>query len=259
VRVIHRALPALAGLMFAGMMIAGSATPASAAPPFPNGTQATALVSGVPLVEARCPAGPAVSGGTSTLNGVTVGSPAGARCTATSASTDGVYSIAGATPVPPSLRFSAQCVNASGVTNGGVDVPAGTNVTGMGVVGTTTLVTTPNTTVTYPNGTTAILNEVITLPNSVQRNAIRITSGPASGTVVGRVICGAANVYPLAADSAAATGAAPALTASATSGSGGSSSTRILVLAGGALLVLVLAQVTVGRTMWRRRKGLSES
>ncbi|MDQ6948102.1 MAG: hypothetical protein M3256_17995 [Actinomycetota bacterium] len=260
---LRRTLLTLAGLMLAGLTLAGIAVaglvpPAGAAPPFPNGAQASALVSGTPLVEARCPSGPTVSGGTSTRGPVTVGMPAGARCTSTSAAADGLYSIAGATPVPPRLRFQSDCVN-SGANNGFADVPAGTNVAGVGVVSTTTPVTTPNTAVTYPDGTTAIVNEVITTPTSVQRSAVHITSGAASGTIIGRVICGAANVYPLAADTAGATNAAPALAANSVSNGGGSSNTRLLLLAGGVLALLVLAQVTVGRTMWRRRRGLTGS
>ncbi len=255
----RKSVSALAGVLFAGLIMAGIASPAGAAPPYPSQTQATALLGGTPLVEARCPAGPTVSGGTSTSGIVSVGSSAGARCATTAASTDGEYAIAGATPpLPNALRFSAQCVTA-GPTDGGVDVPAGTNITGVGVVAVNTLVTTANTVVTYPNGTTAILNEIITTPTSVQRNAIRITSGPASGTIIGRVICGSASVYPLVADPGAASAAAPELAATSTNTGGSSSNTRILLLGGAALALLVLAQVTVGRSMWRRRRGVTGS
>jgi len=253
----RRSVSALAGALFTAIVIAGAA-PASAAPPFPNATQATALVSGTPLVEARCPSGPTVSGGTSTRGIVSVGTSAGARCSTTAAAADGEYAITGATPpLPNTLRFSADCVTSSETTNGGVDVPANTFVTGVGVVATKTLVQTPNTVVTYPGGPTAILNEIIITGSSVQRNAIRITSGSASGTVVGRVICGTATVYPLAAETASASGPAPALASISTTGGSGSSNTRLLVLAGGAFALLVLAQVTIGRSMWRRRRAVT--
>jgi hypothetical protein len=247
-----RPLLALAGVLVSIALLAG-AVPAQAAPPFPAGAQATALVGGTPLVQAICPAGSpgAVSGGTSTKGGVTVGSPAGARCSAQSADAQGLYSISGATPVPPSLRFAAGCQNSTGQTGGAVDVPAGTFVTGIGVVPQTTPIATPNTLVTYPNGTTAILNEVITDQTSVVRNAIRITSGPNAGTIIGQVICGVR--YPLAVNTPSA-GDAAAIAAPSPVADDESSRSLLLAAAVGLLL---LVQLPLGLAVRRRRSSSS--
>ncbi len=248
-----RPLTLLAGALAATACILVGASPSLAAPPYPAGAQSTALVGGTPLVRAICPAGSpgALSAGTSTKGGVTVGSPAGARCTAQSADAQGLYSIAGATPVPPSLRFSAGCQNSTGQNGGAVDVPAGTFVTGIGVVTQTTPVATPNTLVTYPGGTTAILNEVSIDPTSVLRNAIRITSGPNSGTIIGQVICGVR--YPLAVDTpSAGEDAAVAAPASPVADSDDSLS---LLLIGGAVGLLLLVQLPLGMAIRRRRSA----
>jgi hypothetical protein len=245
----------LAAGVVAAALLAGMA-PAQAAPPFPPGAQATALVGGTPLVQAICPAGSpgAVRGGISTRGGVSVGYPAGARCTPQAAASDGLYAIAGETPpLPGTLRFTADCVNSTGQNGGAVDVPAGTNVAGIGVVTRQTTITTPNTMVTYPNGTTAILNEVIIDEFSVTRNAIRITSGPNSGTIVGQVICGIR--YPLAVDnpSGAEETAAVATPDSPISDSGTS---RTALLVGAAVGLLLLAQLPIALLI-RRRRGAS--
>lgn len=253
---IPKRISALAVVLLAGSAMLIAANAASAAPPFASVTQATALVGGFPFVNANCPTGSpgAVAGGNSTNGIVSVGSPAGARCATTAAAADGEYAIVGETvPIgqPSPLRFSADCTTV-GVTSGGVDVPTGTSINGGPAVGADTLVTTPNTQVVYPNGTTAILNEVITTGSSVTRNAIRITSGTASGTIVGRVICGASGVYPLAVDVAGASGATPALAVPSSSSSHGGPSTSLLLL-GGVAALAVLAQIAVGRKMWRRK------
>jgi hypothetical protein len=247
-----RPLLALAGVLTVTICLLAGAVPAQAAPPFPAGAQATALVGGTPLVQVICPAGSpgAVQGGTSTKGGVTVGYPAGARCTAQSASVDGLYAIAGATPVPGQLRFSAGCQNSTGQTGGAVDVPAGTFVTGLGVVTQTRPITTPNTLVTYPGGTTAILNEVNADQTSVIRNAIRITSGPNAGTIIGQVICGVR--YPLAVDTPSA-GDEAALTAPSPVADDGNDRNMLLIAAAVGLLLLV--QLPLGLALRRRRSS----
>jgi hypothetical protein len=250
----RKSLPALIGLLVVGVAVVGSAAPALAAPPYPNGAQATALVSGTPLVQATCTTAPTRTGGNSTLGPVSVGYPAGARCDVTSAAADGLYAIAGATPpLPNTLRFSADCVNSTGVTGGGVDVPAGTRINGGAPVTAQTTITTLNTPVVYPNGTTAIVNEVTTTPTSVTRIAVHITGGVGAGTSIGRVICGQPFPYPLAVDSPGASAATPSL---ATHSSSASSHSSLLLVAGGVLLLLVGAQVVLGRNMLRRRRSL---
>jgi hypothetical protein len=250
---IRRTTPLLrlAGVLTVTLSLLAGAVPAQAAPPFPAGAQATALVGGTPLVQAICPAGSpgALAAGTSTKGGVTVGSPAGARCTAQSADAQGLYSIAGATPVPPSLRFSAGCQNSTGQNGGAVDVPAGTFVTGIGVVTQTTPIATPNTLVTYPGGTTAILNEVITDQTSVVRNAIRITSGPNAGTIIGQVICGVR--YPLAVNTPSAGDAAAVTPLSPVADD---ENDRNLLVIAGAVGLLLLVQLPVGLAIRRRRR-----
>jgi hypothetical protein len=247
-----RPLAGLAAVFAVAACVLLGSSPALAAPPYPAGAQSTALVGGTPLVQAICPAGSpgALGAGTSTKGGVTVGSPAGARCTAQSADAQGLYSIAGATPVPPSLRFSAGCQNSTGQNGGAVDVPAGTFVTGIGVVNQTTPIATPNTLVTYPGGTTAILNEVSTDNISVLRNAVRITSGPNAGTIIGQVICGVR--YPLAVDTPSAGGDAAIATPAPVSGSDGS---RNVLLIGAAIGLLLLVQFPLGMAIRRRRNA----
>jgi len=251
---LRKSLPAAAGLLFAAVVIIGSAAPALAAPPYPAGGSSTALVSGTPLIQVTCTAsnGPQQASGNSTLGLVKVGNPAGAQCTAAASSTSGQYSIDGSTPT--TLRFSAQCVNSTGVTNGLVDVPAGTNVPGVGVVSQQTAVT-QNVTVTYPNGSTAILNQVVTTPTSVTRIAVQFTSGPNAGTVIGRCAVGTPLPYPLSVDTAAGAPASNDLALTPLSGNdGGSSSNRVLYI-GGAVALLVLAQVAIGRIVLKRRRG----
>ena len=234
-----RRIPVLAGVVAAAIALMLPASPAHAQ--VPPGTQATPLVGGP---TANCPPGSpgAVVSGGGTVNGVTV--TGGGRCTPLSAAADGSYSLAGFGPLP----FSADCANVGGTvqTGGGVQVPAGTIVNGTAVA-TTTTVTTLNTPVTFPGGRTAILNQVITTPTTVTRNAIVFTGGP----VVGQVVCGA-TLYPLAVETAAGASPAPALPA-ASSGGGAGVSTGVLLL-GGAFALAVAAQLTIGRRV-RRRKG----
>jgi hypothetical protein len=115
-----------------------------------------------------------------------------------------------------------------------------------------TTITTLNTAVTYPNGRMATLNVVNPTPilpatTSVTRDAIVFTGGP----TVGHVVCGAAP-YPLKVDVAGSSGAAPAVATPVASTAGHSGpSTGILVLGGG-LAIAVLAQLAVGRKLWRR-------
>ncbi len=258
---IRRSFPALLGLLFTGVLVAGTASPAVAAPPYPAGSQATALVGGTPLIQANCPtAAPTVpAGGNSTLGPVSVYN-AGARCAGTSAASDGLYTIAGATPPGPgTLRFQSDCVNSSNDTGVGVDVPAGTRINGGAPVATQTTVTTLNTPVVYPNGTTAILNEITITPTSITRIAVHITGGVGTGTQIGRVVCGQPFPYPLAVDGPSASAAAPAVAVGTSTSGGGSSHTGLLLLAGGALGVLILAQVAIGRNVRRRRGDVAGS
>jgi len=174
-----RRIGALASVLLAGTTMLVSATVASAAPPFPDGTTATPLV-GSGIV-ANCATRPTVVGGRATLGGVTVGDPAGGRCTTRSAAADGLYSnIAG----PLSLRFSAVCESGTGATAGGVEVPAGASV--GGVLLSSRMVVTGSTGVVYRSGRRAALNVVSTTATSVTRSAIVYENG----TIVGRVVCG---------------------------------------------------------------------
>ncbi len=239
-----RRVSAVFGIVLGALALVLPASPAQAQ--IGPGTRATPLV-GSGIV-ANCPPGSPgnQAGGTATVNGVTVYGPAGAQCTPLAATTSGEYSVAGVTS-PTQLRFNAACANSGGTvaTNGFVDVPPGTIVNGVPVA-TTTSITTLNTPVVYPNGRTAILNQVITTPTTVTRNAIAFSDG----TVVGQVVCGAP-VYPLAVDVADAAAPAPALPA-ASSGDGGGVSGTFFFIAG-AFLLAVLAQLVVGRRMWRRK------
>jgi hypothetical protein len=231
------------GAVLTTLLLVLLAPPASAQ--VPPGAQATPLVGASPT--ANCPPGSpgAVVGGTFTSNGVTVGFPAGGRCTPSSADAEGSYTVVGSFANP--LGFTAECHNAGGTvqTGGGVVVPAGTLVNGVPVAAPTTI-TAVNTPVTFPGGRTAILNQVIVTPTAVTRNAIVFTGGP----IVGQVICGAA-AYPLAVESAS--GGVPAVV-SELSSSGNSGSSTAPVLAGGAMAVVLLLQVVVARRM-RRRPG----
>ena len=104
----------------------------------------------------------------------------------------GVALVAGGGPASAQttpLRFSSQCTN-TGATGNAVDVPPGSTVNGVLVTGTSPVtVTETNATVVFPNGSTAIVNEVIPGP-PLTRNAVRIISGPGAGTIIGQVVCG---------------------------------------------------------------------
>lgn len=232
----------------AGVLLAALAVllaPTAALAQVPPGSQATPLVGSGILAD--CPPASAgdVDAGTATINGVTVGFPAGGRCVPLSADAEGSYTVAGSFANP--LGFTSSCHNAGGTvqTGGGVTVPAGTVVNGVAVAAPTT-VTTLNTPVTYPGGRTAILNQVITTPTSVTRNAIVFTGGP----IVGQVVCGA-SAYPLTVDVSGAAEAVPALTEAVTGGDSGPG-TGLLLLGAAAIAAVALAQVTVARRMRRR-------
>ena len=231
-----RRFAGLAGVLLATIILLVPASPASAQ--VPPGAQSTPLV-GSGIV-ADCPPGSIgdVAGGTATVNGVTVYGPAGGQCTPLADTTSGEYRTA-AVGVTDPLRFNAACANSGGTvtTNGGVDVPAGTLVNGVPVT-TTTLVTAPNTPVVFPDGRTAIVNQVITTPTTVTRNAIAYNGGP----IVGQVICGA-SVYPLAVDVGGPSADLSAPTELAADEASGLST--MTLVAGGAVALAIAAQVTV--------------
>jgi hypothetical protein len=242
---MRRRVPAAVGILVGVVVLLLPGTPAGAQAGGP-GAQATPVVGVSPT--ANCPtAVPAAQvAGTFTVGVFTVGFPSAGSCTSFSANVGGAYTVGGSAPLP----FSADCQTA-GLQNGGaVDVPAGTIVNfgqaGQRTTTTVETITTPNTVVKFPNGTVATLNVVTTTATSVTRTAI-----VSDGAVIGRVICGAANVYPLAVDTAAA--APSALPAPVPSSSDSRGPGNNLMLIAGAIAVLVLAQVAVGRKMWRRK------
>lgn len=257
---LRRSLPALVGLMFAGVVAVVGAGPASAQP-YPVGSQATALLPGTPLIQVNCPVVmPAQVVTSDATNGVVTVTDATVQCSGNAAQTNGTYSVGGFAPTPPTgtSGFSAQCVNNTSFTNGLVFVPAGTTNVATGAALDPRIPVTETTTVRFPNGSVAVLNEVVTTPTSVTRTAIRIISGPGAGTIVGQVVCGAAAAYPLAVDSPSA--AAPADVAlTAVSGDEGGSSDNRMLLVGGAIALLILAQVAVGRSVVRRRRDVTGS
>ena len=230
-----RRLAGLAGVLLATIVLLVPASPAAAQ--VPPGAQATPLV-GSGII-ADCPPGSpgAVAGGTATINGVTVYGPAGGQCTPLAATTSGEYTVAGVAAATP-LRFNAACANSGGVvtTNGFVDVPAGTIVNGV-PVNTTTTVTTPNTPVVFPGGRTAVVNQVVTTPTTVTRNAIVFAGGP----TVGRVVCGA-SAYPLAVSVGSPSADLSAPTDLAVDEASGLSA--MTLVAGGAVALDIADQVT---------------
>jgi hypothetical protein len=236
-------------LLFTGIALVALAAPAGAQ--IPSGAQATPLVGVSPT--ANCPpTTPAAQvAGTFTSGGFTVGFPSAGSCTPLSANAQGSYTLTGATAGP--LPFSSSCQNAGLQNGGGVDVPIGTVVNpGPGQVTTTavTTITTPNTPVIFPGGTTAVLNQVTLTATSVTRSAI-----VAGGTIIGRVICGAANVYPLAVDTGASAPAPAVVTPLSASGGHGGPSTGLLLLGGG-IAVVLLAQVVVALRIRRGQDGI---
>lgn len=241
-----RRIGALAGVLFVGMAMF-VVTPASAQA---VGAQATPLV-GVSGT-ANCPPGTTadqvvLQSGTSGV--FTVGFPAAGSCQdggAAAANSQGQYTVNGSGPYP----FSSSCQAAGLQHGGGVFVPQGTivnpgpNQTVVGPGGTT--ITAPNTPVILPGGTAATLNVVELTATTVTRTAI--VSG---GTRIGQVVCGQLAAYPLAVDTAA--GAAPNVVPEPlSSGDSGGPATSLLLI-GGALALLVLAQVAFGRKVWRRK------
>lgn len=163
----------------------------------------------------------------------------GGRCTSFSADADGSFTIGGGTGT-----FSSSCQTAGLQNGGGVTVPTGTIVGGVAVTQ-PTVITATNTPVVFPGGTAATLNVVSTTPTSVTRTAI--VSG---GTQIGRVICGAANIYPLAVDTASGASPAPLAPLTSSDDDGGSS---ITVLLAGAFALAVAGQLLIGRRIRRRK------
>lgn len=236
-----KGMAALSGVVMAGIAILATISPALAQ--VPPGAHAAVYVGG-PV--ANCP--PAVPAALTpagaTVNGVTV-SGAG-RCTPLAADAEGSYSLAGFGP----LTFTSQCANVGGVVQhgGGVEVPAGTSIAGGVPIAAPTVVTTENTPVVFPGGRAATLNVVTSTATSFTRDAIVFAGGP----TVGRAVCGL-TAYPLAVDSAGASEAAAALPELPSSGGdGGGVSTALL--AAGALVLVVLGQLVLGRTL-RGREG----
>jgi hypothetical protein len=252
-RSLRRSLPALVGLLFAGVVVVGGASPAFALP-FTS-AQATALVSGTPLIQANCPntlVGANPPQGTSTNGPVTV--VGGASCGFSGASTAGTYVIAGGAPVPNTpvpFQFQSSC-DLVGASNSSITVPGGTSVNGV-VVATTTTVTAPNALIVFPGGATGTANLTSgSITTSITQTALTL----GTGQVIGRAVCGA-NPYPLAVDGPSVGAATPDIALSPVSGTGGSSSNRMLYV-GGAVALLIVAQVGVGR-IWRRRRDVTGS
>ena len=234
----------LTGILLGWLALVLPASPAQAQ--IQPGAQATPLV-GSGII-ADCPPGSPgdVESGTATVNGVTVGFPASGRCVPLSADAEGSYTVAGSFDSP--LPFTAQCHNAGGTaqTSSSVTVPAGTVVNGVAVADTTVLdsVTYPNALVVYPGGRTARVNVVNNTGTVVTVNAIVFSDG----TIVGQAICGRS--YPLAVSVAEET-AAPLPSPVSSDGDGGPSTSLLLI--GGAFALAVLAQLAIGRKVWRRK------
>jgi hypothetical protein len=166
---------------------------------------------------------------------------AGGSCSSYSANTQGTFTVNGAGPG----TFSSSCQTSGLESGSSVTVPPGTMVNGT-TVSQPTVVDTFNTPVVFPNGVAATLNVRTVSGQTVTQTAI--VSG---GTLIGRVICGAANVYPLAVDTAAPA-VPPVLPAASSGGNGGMATGTLLAL--GAFALVVAAQLAIGRGL-RRRKG----
>lgn len=234
---LGRRFTTVAGVVLAAIALLAPASPASAQ--VPEGTQAAVYVGG-PV--ANCPPG-TNSGfapvGSTTINGVTV-SGAG-RCSSLAADAEGFYSVGGSSP----LNFTAECANVGGVVqhHGGVTVPAGTVVNGVLITQPTTI-TTENAQAVFPGGRQATLNQVISTPTSLTRNAIVFAGGP----TVGQVICGAA-AYPLAVNAGGPAAAASELVGQVSDSSGLSTTT---IVAGAAVALALMAQIAVAARLRRR-------
>jgi hypothetical protein len=237
-----RRLACLAASLLATVVVLAPASPASAQ--VPAGSQATAIVGGP---AANCPPGspPVRASASMTINGVTV--IGAGDCTPLAADAEGSFTVSGSFTDP--LLFTSECANVDGViqNRGGVQVPAGTLVNGVAVPAVTT-VTTNNTPVVFPGGRTAILNQVISTPTSLTRNAIVFIGGP----TVGQVVCGAAAAYPLAVSTGGPSEAASAIATPASEATSGLSTAT--VAAGAAVALALLAQVAMA-TRLRRRQG----
>lgn len=236
---LGRRFTILAGVVLAAIALLVPASPASAQ--VPEGTQARVYVGG-PV--ANCPPG-TNSGfapvGSTTINGVTV-SGAG-RCSSLAADAEGFYTVAGSFSSP--LNFTAECANVDGVVqhHGGVTVPAGTVVNGVLITQPTTIETV-NAQAVFPGGRQATLNQVISTPTSLTRNAIVFAGGP----TVGQVICGAA-AYPLAVNAGGPAAAASELVGQVSDSSGVSATT---IVAGGAVVLALMAQIAFTARVRRR-------
>jgi len=237
--VVIRRIPAVVGIVVGALALLLPASPASAQTGGP-GAQATPVVgiSGT----ANCPTNVGA-------NQVTYAGPAGpftilqsvGSCTSYSANSQGNFTVGGSGPG----SFSSSCQTSGLQSDSAVTVPAGTVVNGV-LVTQPTVVDAPNTPVIFPGGIAATLNVRTVSGSTVTQTAI--VSG---GTQIGRVICGAANVYPLPVETAGGASPAPALPLTSSGDDGGVSTT--LVLLAGALALAVAAQLTIGRKMWRRQ------
>ena len=238
-----RRISIMAGLMIGALALVVPASPASAQAGGP-GAQATPVVGVSPTANCPTPVPGAVVQYVGPAGPFNI-TQSGGRCTSFSAAADGSFTIGGATGT-----FAADCQTGGLQHGGGVTVPTGTIVNGVAVTQ-PTVITTLNTPVIFPGGggtppTPATLNVVSTTPTTVTRTAI--VSG---GTSIGRVICGAADIYPLTVDTAAAAAPAPALPLTSSGDDDGAASTALLLA--GALALAVAAQLTIGRKMWRRK------
>jgi hypothetical protein len=215
-----RRVAALAGALLGLALTLGWASPAHAQP-VPGSQAGTS----------------AVDGGTSSAGTATVSGPAGARCDAVavpSATTEG-QAVVGGTAFS---RFESQCSGL--VTDGFVEVSGSPPIT-------------TTATVALADGSVAVVNEVIVTPTTVTRNAIRVISGPSAGTIVGQVFC--APAYPLPVHVAPPGAALSTPTPGSVNASDSSSPTTLLWLGG--VGVLVVANVVVGRKLWRRRSEVT--
>ena len=238
---VRRRIPALVGLMVSALALALTSSPALAQAGGP-GAQATPAVgiSGTANCPTPVPAAQVVYNGPA---GPFILTGAGGSCTSFSANSQGTFTVGGSGPG----EFSSSCQAAGLQHGGGVTVPTGTIVNGVAVTQ-PTVITTLNTPVVFPGGVAATLNVVQTTATTVTRTAI--VSG---GTSIGRVICGAANVYPLAVETAA--GGAPAVGELPTAGGDGGGGVNTALLAAAALAIVLAAQVVIAR---RRRSGATD-
>lgn len=233
-------IAALAGGIVAAVSVLALAAPALAQAGGP-GAQATPVVGVSGTANCPTPVGAAQVVYAGPAGPFTIVQSDGA-CTSFSANSQGTFTVGGAGPG----SFSSSCQAGGLQSSSAVTVPTGTIVNGVAVAS-PTVVATPNTPVVFPGGVAATLNV-----RNVSGTTVTQTAIVAGGTSIGRVICGAANVYPLAVDTAAA-GSVPELPSPVSSSGDGGGLTIGVVVA--ALVALALAaQLAVGARM-RRRKG----